>query len=273
MPFHIQPLREFLVRPSLPDSLSRLTELAYNIVWSWEPIIRSLFRRLDPVIWRECGYNPVLMLGRVSQATLQKAVHRSALPGALSFRLCHLRCARAQGSRAGRWQTDRLFLRRVRPHRVPAGLFGRPRHPLRRSFEVFQRPGLSADRPRPALPAGLLPPASESRRMAAGTLSDERLLHPAAGNRERRRRPRSQGLRQAAHRQRLHSDLEARRRPHHALPAGHQHPRKRPAAGSRHHRFPLRRRHRHPHPPGNRARHRRHARLAGDGARSPPCST
>lgn len=73
MPFHIQPLREFLVRPSLPDSLSRLTELAYNIVWSWEPIIRSLFRRLDPVIWRDCGYNPVLMLGRVPQSTLQKA--------------------------------------------------------------------------------------------------------------------------------------------------------------------------------------------------------
>jgi starch phosphorylase len=73
MPFHIQPLREFLVRPSLPGSLSRLTELAYNIVWSWEPIIRSVFRRLDPVMWRESGYNPVLMLGRVSQATLQKA--------------------------------------------------------------------------------------------------------------------------------------------------------------------------------------------------------
>jgi glycogen phosphorylase len=73
MPFHIQPLREFLVRPSLPDSLSRLTELAYNIVWSWEPIIRSVFRRLDPIIWRDSGYNPVLMLGRVSQVTLQKA--------------------------------------------------------------------------------------------------------------------------------------------------------------------------------------------------------
>src|SRR5437763_954295 len=73
MPFHIQPLREFLVRPSLPDSLSRLTEMAYNIAWSWEPLIRALFRRLDPAIWRECGYNPVLMLGRLSQSTLEKA--------------------------------------------------------------------------------------------------------------------------------------------------------------------------------------------------------
>ena len=50
-----------------------MNELAYNILWSWEPMVRALFRRLDPAIWRECGYNPVLMLGRVPQATLQKA--------------------------------------------------------------------------------------------------------------------------------------------------------------------------------------------------------
>ena len=73
MPFHIQPLREFLVRPSLPAPLCRMTELAYNILWSWEPIIRSLFRRLDPALWRDCGYNPVLMLGRVPQATLERS--------------------------------------------------------------------------------------------------------------------------------------------------------------------------------------------------------
>ena len=73
MPFHIQPIREFLVRPALPESLSRLSELAYNLLWSWEPIIRSLFRRLDPALWRDSGYNPVLMLGRLSQASLEKA--------------------------------------------------------------------------------------------------------------------------------------------------------------------------------------------------------
>src|SRR5438309_858392 len=73
MPFHIQPIREFLVRPALPESLSRLTELAYNVLWSWEPLVRALFRRLDPPLWRECGYNPVLMLGRLPQATLMRA--------------------------------------------------------------------------------------------------------------------------------------------------------------------------------------------------------
>ena len=73
MPFHIQPIREFLVKPSLPQALPRLSELAYNLLWSWEPVIRSLFRRLDPVLWRECGYNPVVLLGRVSQSALDRA--------------------------------------------------------------------------------------------------------------------------------------------------------------------------------------------------------
>jgi starch phosphorylase len=49
-----------------------MSELAYNIVWSWEPILRALFRRLDPTLWRECGYNPVALLGRVSQSTLDR---------------------------------------------------------------------------------------------------------------------------------------------------------------------------------------------------------
>ena len=50
-----------------------MPELAYNIAWSWEPIIRALFRRLDPALWRESGYNPVVLLGSVSQSTLDRA--------------------------------------------------------------------------------------------------------------------------------------------------------------------------------------------------------
>ena len=73
MAFQIKPIREFLVRPSVPPSLSRMPELAHNIVWSWEPVIRGLFRRLDPALWRETGYNPVVLLGRVSQSTLDRA--------------------------------------------------------------------------------------------------------------------------------------------------------------------------------------------------------
>ncbi len=73
MPFQIQPVKEFLVLPALPEALSRLSELAYNLIWSWDHNIRAVFRRLDPVLWRQSGHNPVLLLGHVSQAALEKA--------------------------------------------------------------------------------------------------------------------------------------------------------------------------------------------------------
>ncbi len=73
MPFQIQPVKEFLIMPALPAALSRLSELAYNIVYSWDHNIRAVFRRLDPVLWRSSGHNPVLMLGHIPQSTLERA--------------------------------------------------------------------------------------------------------------------------------------------------------------------------------------------------------
>ena len=73
MSFQLRPYKEFLVRPVLPPALSRLAELAYNILWSWDHNIRILFRRLDLNLWKACGHNPVLMLGRIPQAALEKA--------------------------------------------------------------------------------------------------------------------------------------------------------------------------------------------------------
>src|SRR5450432_1595532 len=73
MAFQIRPIREFLVRPALPAALSRLSEIAYNLVWSWDHSMRAVFRRLDPVLWKSCNHNPVLMLGRLPQAVLEKS--------------------------------------------------------------------------------------------------------------------------------------------------------------------------------------------------------
>ncbi len=54
-----------------------MSELAYNLLWSWDHNLRSLFRRLDPVLWKACGNNPVLMLGRVQQKALERAASDS----------------------------------------------------------------------------------------------------------------------------------------------------------------------------------------------------
>ena len=43
MAFYVKPQKEFLVRPALPASLSRMSELAYNLLWSWDHNLRALF--------------------------------------------------------------------------------------------------------------------------------------------------------------------------------------------------------------------------------------
>jgi starch phosphorylase len=73
MSFQIRPLREFLVRPALPVPLRRLPELGLNLLWCWNHSIRAVFRRLDPVTWKASNHNPVVMLGRVEQAALERA--------------------------------------------------------------------------------------------------------------------------------------------------------------------------------------------------------
>jgi glycogen phosphorylase len=61
------------LRPQLPPRLARLTELAENLMYSWERRIRGLFWRLDRELWDSCGNNPKLFLRRVAQATLDAA--------------------------------------------------------------------------------------------------------------------------------------------------------------------------------------------------------
>ena len=73
MPYQIQPLKEFLVRPALPSQLGRLLEIGYNLVWSWDHNLRALFRRLDPMLWKECNHNPIQLLGRITQEKLNRA--------------------------------------------------------------------------------------------------------------------------------------------------------------------------------------------------------
>src|SRR5579862_5583302 len=73
MSFQIRPIKEFMVRPALPEPLHRLPELGMNVMWSWNHFIRSLFRRLDAALWKKSGHNPVVLLGQVSQEALERA--------------------------------------------------------------------------------------------------------------------------------------------------------------------------------------------------------
>src|SRR5215510_15077814 len=61
------------ISPVLPAALSRLSELAGNLSYSWHRPTRALFEDLDQTLWRQTQANPRLMLRTVSQATLDAA--------------------------------------------------------------------------------------------------------------------------------------------------------------------------------------------------------
>lgn len=58
---------------ALPTRLNRLSELAYNLWWSWHPEATWLFSYLDPALWELTSHNPVKMLRQIAPAKLQAA--------------------------------------------------------------------------------------------------------------------------------------------------------------------------------------------------------
>ncbi|MDP2917057.1 MAG: alpha-glucan family phosphorylase [Dehalococcoidia bacterium] len=60
-------------RLSLPQRIGRLDELAHNLWWTWHPLARELFRKLDYAIWRKTSHNPVKQLREVSPDRLIQA--------------------------------------------------------------------------------------------------------------------------------------------------------------------------------------------------------
>ena len=56
----------------IPSGLSRLPELAGNLLFSWHRPTRALFEDLDPELWKQTGGNPRLMLRCIDQAALDR---------------------------------------------------------------------------------------------------------------------------------------------------------------------------------------------------------
>ncbi len=62
----------YQVLPVIPEKLSGLKDLAYNLFWTWNPDVFDLFRRMDEDLWESTNHNPVLMLGQISQSRLDE---------------------------------------------------------------------------------------------------------------------------------------------------------------------------------------------------------
>jgi len=59
--------------PNLPERISGLRELAYNLWWSWHPEGRAVFKLLNRQGWHLSNHNPVKMLNRMDKEALLAA--------------------------------------------------------------------------------------------------------------------------------------------------------------------------------------------------------
>jgi len=61
------------VSPAPGRAIGRLTELAYNLWWSWHPAAQALYEDVDADLWRQVNHNAAKFLRRVSQQKLDRA--------------------------------------------------------------------------------------------------------------------------------------------------------------------------------------------------------
>ena len=59
--------------PNLPERISGLRELAYNLWWSWHPEGRALFKLLSRQGWHLSNHNPVKMINSMGREELELA--------------------------------------------------------------------------------------------------------------------------------------------------------------------------------------------------------
>ena len=63
--------------------LEELNQFAYDLLWTWQPRIEALFRTLDPELWKSTRQNPVLLLSRLGEDGVRRALERDEVRRAL----------------------------------------------------------------------------------------------------------------------------------------------------------------------------------------------
>ena len=60
------------VNPQLPKRINKLSEISYNLWWSWNTEFLRLFKKIDIDLWERVEKNPVKFLREVDQQKLEK---------------------------------------------------------------------------------------------------------------------------------------------------------------------------------------------------------
>ena len=75
-------VREFNVVPAIPTPLAALTEVAFNLHWTWDRQTQALFERLDPALWLSTGRDPLRLLAAISAPRWAELAHDAEIVAA-----------------------------------------------------------------------------------------------------------------------------------------------------------------------------------------------
>ena len=67
------------VNPQLPKRISKLSEIANNLWWSWNTEFLKIFKEIDIDLWERVDRNPVKFLKLVSQEKIEQAAENQSL--------------------------------------------------------------------------------------------------------------------------------------------------------------------------------------------------
>jgi starch phosphorylase len=95
----VRAVREFNVVPAIPEPLKGLSELASNLHWTWDRDTQQLFRTLDPVLWEECGRDPLRLLVAITADGWARLAADPEIVGAVDSALARLK----EAVEAPRW--------------------------------------------------------------------------------------------------------------------------------------------------------------------------
>ena len=58
--------KEITVLANLPEELTKLREIAYNLAWTWNSEAKNIFRYIDINAWHKAQSNPIMLLNTIS---------------------------------------------------------------------------------------------------------------------------------------------------------------------------------------------------------------
>ena len=83
--------RDVTVKAELPNKLKPLDEIARNLWWAWNSEAKTLFRELNPDLWRATGENPVMVLQRLSSERMNEIMADASMMARIETIYAHFK--------------------------------------------------------------------------------------------------------------------------------------------------------------------------------------